>query len=120
MDRVFDLVAVAGADHLGGKKQLQPGDPNGVGHDAIEASASGLGLSFGHAVLSDHFHVAPDVVGQHHDLEEGVVVFKFGRWEHVQAFALGLTDQVLDIGAFIVFGNQFWWAGPARDVQKIL
>ena len=36
VNRVLDFVSIAIFDHLGGdKQQLQPSDPNGVGHDAL-------------------------------------------------------------------------------------
>jgi hypothetical protein len=33
----------------------------------------------GDAVLGDHLPVTPDVVGRHHDLEEGIVVFELAE-----------------------------------------
>ena len=60
------------------------------------------------------------LLGQHHDLEEGIVVFELGRREHVQAFALGFTDQVLDICALVVFGNHLVGrAGQARAEDPV-
>ena len=81
-----------------------------------------LRVIIGHAVLGDHLHVAPDILGQHHDLEEGIVVFKLADTKEtsVQAFALGFTDQVLDICALVVFGNHLvGWAGQARAEDPV-
>lgn len=44
-------------------------------------------------------------VGQHDDLKKRVIVLEPGRGNGVQAFPLGLADQVLHIRAFIIFGN---------------
>lgn len=106
IDRVFDLVTVTSADHLdGNKKQLQSGDPDGVGHNTLWAKAFCGRVSIGHEVLGEHLHVALEIIGQHHDLEKCVVIFELGRRQHVQAFALGFTDQILDISALVVFKN---------------
>jgi len=71
VNRVFDFVTVTSADRLGGDiKQLQPGDANSVGAYTPQACAAGLHVIRRDAALGDHFHVAPNVIGQHHDLEE--------------------------------------------------
>jgi hypothetical protein len=55
--------------------------------------------------LGNHFHIAPDGIGYHLDLEKGLIVFEFGGDDHIRAFTLGFTDQIFDFQPLIVFGN---------------
>lgn len=48
-------------------------------------------------------------------MQKGIVVFKLGRGDHVQAFAFGFAHQVLHIGALVVLGNHL--VGKAGQVR---
>jgi len=56
-------------------------------------------------VLGHHLEIPPDVIGQHEDLKVGIIVLKFGGGDSIQAFSLDLSDQVLDISSFVIFGD---------------
>ena len=61
VNRVLDLASVAILDHLGGdKQQLQPGNTNGVGYDALHDA--GLFRGIRHAFLCHHLHVVLQAV----------------------------------------------------------
>jgi len=104
MDRIFDIVPVAVSDEFGrDEQQLQPRDTDRMGHDAFEYPFSRLNGCIGYTFSGHHLHIAPDVVGQHHDLEEGIIALELGRREHVHPFPLGFSHQVLYIGPLIIF-----------------
>jgi len=64
-----------------------------------------FGGNFLGAPLSKYLVIAPNCLAQHDDLEVGVVVVEFGGGDCVQAFSLGLPDQVLRISRFVIVGN---------------
>ncbi len=72
MDGVLDLVAVLIFDNFGSnKQQFEPRNTDGVGRKCFHRNLIRW------LVQRDHqFHIPPDVIGQHHHLKEGVVVFK--------------------------------------------
>jgi hypothetical protein len=70
--------------------------------------------------LRDQLHIAPDVVGQHHNLKKSIIVFKLGRGDHLKTFALGLSHQILNIGPLVVFGNNLMgFAGKIRTEDSV-
>ena len=72
MDRIFDLIAVAIFNRLGGDEQkLQPGNPNRIRHNTLHR-----GPRFVDTLMNHNFHIAPDIVSQHDNLEKSVVIFK--------------------------------------------
>ena len=52
--------------------------------------------------MSHYFHITPDVVSYHDNLEKGLIIFEFAREGGIQAFALDFPDQVFRI-ALAVF-----------------
>ncbi len=103
MDWIFDFIAIAIFDRLGGYKQkLQPGNANRIRHNTLHR-----GLSLVDTLMGHYFHIAPDVIGQHNNLKKGVVIFKLSGRNGIQTLAFGLSGQVFNIGALIVFSNHF-------------
>jgi hypothetical protein len=105
MHRVAHFVSVPMAnDFRRYEEHLQPCDPDRViGHGDFCAPIDrlvALGLSLGMA--SEQLHPTPQVVCQHHNLEEGVVGLElFGR-NGQQSLALGFANEVFHVGALVV------------------
>ena len=109
---VLDLISVLIFDNFGcNKEQLQPCDSDCIGCHRLQR---------GHlfSALTDsgqQLDVAPDVIGQDHQLKKCIIVLELGRWYGLKPFAFGLTNQVFNIGAFIILADHFM--GRARKTR---
>ena len=106
------MLSVVVECELGGYEQkLQPGNPDGIVLNASKDIRI-IGGNFLGAGLCEDLVVSPEVIGQHHNLKVGIVIFELGRGDCIQALPLGLPDQVLCIGPFVVLGSNLVGLSP--------
>ena len=102
MIRVFHDVTIAGFyDLRANHQQFQAGNSDLVVCNACKR------LYFASAAIRQDFKIPPEVIGQHRNLKEGIVVLELAGRNRSQSFLLDFTDQVFRIGPLIVYIDIF-------------
>jgi hypothetical protein len=96
MDRIFYHVTIAGFDHLRAKhQQFQTRNSDFVVGD------TGKCLDLSTTTICRQLKITPEVIRRHNNLKEDIVVFELARWNRIQSFLFGFTDEVFSrLGAW--------------------
>ena len=108
MQGVAHVVAVAVEANLGrDEEHLEPGDADGViGHrDLLQLGDRCVLVLVPFGMARHQLHPAPQGVGQHHNLEEGMMGLKALGGNRQHAFPLGFPDEILHVRPLIVGVN---------------